>query len=398
MRIALFHNLPSGGAKRAVYEWTKRLSKKHRIDVYTIDSADHDYCDIRPYVERYHIVSFTPRRLYHRPWGRLNQMQRWRDLDDLTRIGQQIASAIDADSYDVVLAHSCLFTLIPTFIQFVTIPVVYYLHEPFGHLSADDFQRPYDEKHTWRKIINEYDPFIRLYENRLEMIRRSSVFSATRLLANSCFTRDQMRMRFGVDPAVCYLGVDFESFTPLRNTAKENVVISVGELSPRKGFDFIVESLGCIPAQHRPKLNLVCNMVNASEKAYVQALARKSNVEMEIFTNLDTEELAVQYNKSRLCVCAPYMEPFGLVPLEAMSCGTPVVGVKEGGVQESIVHERTGLLVERDTEQFASAVQYLLSNPSLAEEYGRNSRDLILKNWTWENSEKKLEWHLESVI
>jgi glycosyltransferase involved in cell wall biosynthesis len=85
------------------------------------------------------------------------------------------------------------------------------------------------------------------------------------------------------------------------------------------------------------------------------------------------------------------MEPFGLVPLEAMACGTPVVGVQEGGVQESILHKHTGLLVDRDPVQFAAAVQNLLSNPALASEYGRNGREHVLRHWTWDQSVAALE-------
>lgn len=82
--------------------------------------------------------------------------------------------------------------------------------------------------------------------------------------------------------------------------------------------------------------------------------------------NLKTDQLVLEYNKAQICVYAPVLEPLGLVPLESMACGTPVVGVREGGVLESIVHEQTGLLTERDPAQFAGAVQHLLSNPALA--------------------------------
>jgi glycosyltransferase involved in cell wall biosynthesis len=88
------------------------------------------------------------------------------------------------------------------------------------------------------------------------------------------------------------------------------------------------------------------------------------------------------------------LEPFGLVPLEAMSCCTPVIGVFEGGVSESIVHEQTGLLVERDPRRFAAAVQHLLSNPDLAHKYGRNGREQVLKNWTWDQSAASIERYL----
>ena len=94
MRVALFHNAPSGGAKRAIYEWTRRLATSHDVDVYTLTTADHAFCDIRPLVRRHVVFDFAPRRLFQSPWGRLNQVQRWRDLEELSAIGRRIADQI----------------------------------------------------------------------------------------------------------------------------------------------------------------------------------------------------------------------------------------------------------------------------------------------------------------
>jgi glycosyltransferase involved in cell wall biosynthesis len=394
MRIALFHNAPSGGAKRAIYEWTRRLAQNHQIDVYTLSSADHDFCDIRPFVQQHCIFEFTPRKLFGSPWGRLNQYQRWRGLGKLTRIGHQIANEINAGSYDIVFAHTCLFTFIPTVLQFLETPSIYYLHEPFGWKFTRQIQRPYLKHNKWRDTLNRFDPLIALYDHRLNRIQFQNSRQAKRLLANSRFTQEQMKMAFALDAPVCYLGVDGEAFRPLPGVIKGNFVLSVGELSPRKGFDFIVESLGHIPPDQRPKLKVACNTVIPEERAYVEHLAEQYGVNLEVLLKLKMDELTLQYNKAQLCVYAPVLEPFGLVPVEAMACGIPVVGVREGGVQESIVHEHTGLLVERDPAQFAAAVQHLLCNPTLASEYGRNGREHILRDWTWDNAVAALEDHL----
>jgi glycosyltransferase involved in cell wall biosynthesis len=396
LRIALFHNTPSGGAKRAIYEWTRRLVTNHHIDVYTLSNADHAFCDIRPFVEQHHVFEFTPHKLFASPLGRLNQLQRWRDLGELTAIGRRIADAINRGKYDVVFAHTCLYTFIPTFLQFVQVPAAYYLHEPFGRKFTRQIRRPYQKSDGWRNTLDRNDPLIKLYNHRLDRIQLRSLRQTTRLLANSEFTREYMKTTFGLEAPVCHYGVDHESFHPLSGINKEDFVLSVGELSPRKGFDFIVDSLGHIPAGERPRLRLVCNVVKLSERSYVEGLAAQYGVDLQVLTNLNSSELAVQYNKARLCVYAPVLEPFGLVPLESMSCGTPVVGVREGGVQESIVHRRTGLLVERNPVQFAAAVQHLLCNPSLASEYGRNGREYVLRNWTWDQAMATLEDHLIS--
>lgn len=397
MRIALFHNTPSGGAKRAIFEWTRRLATKHTIDVYTLSTADHAYCDIRPFVQHHQVWEFTPKRLFTTPFGRLNQLQRWRDLQELQKAGRQIAAVINANAYDVVFAHTCMYTVIPLVLQFVQPPAIYYLHEPFGAKFIRPMQRPYFSKSGWRGKVDRIDPTITLYQQRLTSIQLETLQHTRCLLANSRFTKAEMKKHFRVTIQLCPCGVNIDQFQPQPSQPKADFVLSVGELTPRKGFDFLVESLAHIPPKQRPGLKLACNLIDAQEKAYIEALARQCGVTLQILPKLNAEQLCVEYNKARLCVYAPVLEPFGLVPLEAMACGTPVVGVREGGVQESIVHEVTGLLVERDPGRFAAAVQSLLAQPTLAADYGRNAREHVLTQWSWERSVAQVEEQLQAI-
>jgi glycosyltransferase involved in cell wall biosynthesis len=398
LRIALYHNLPSGGAKRAVREWTRRLASSHSIDVYTLSTADHAFCDIRPFVQKHQIVDFSLRRKFTSPWGRLNWLQRWRDLGELTRTSRLMAAEINHGGYDVVFANPCLYTYIPILVRFLQIPVVYYLHEPFGPTVAHEFQRPYLKKQNkWRELSRRFDPFFALYTRRLENSRITSLGKTTRILANSQFTQQCMKREYGLEPPVCHYGVDFESFHPRHDVQRENCVISVGELTPRKGFDFLVESLAYVPVDKRPVLRLACNWVSLDEKHYVEELAARNGIRLHILVNLRTEELVLEYNKAQICVYSPVSEPFGLVPLEAMACGTPVIGVAEGGVRETIRHGETGLQTDRDPKQFADALLKLLADPLLAAELGRRGVEYVRQEWSWDRSATGLEKHLEEV-
>ncbi len=394
MRIALFHNVPSGGAKRAIYEWTTRLAAHHEIDVFTLSTAEHEFCDIRPYVHHHEVFTFKTRRLFNSPFGRLNQFQRWHDLGDLAKLNRQIAQKIDAGNYDVLFAHTCQFTVIPVVLQYSQTPGVYYLHEPFGKGFQRRIQRPYEHHDLLHILADSTDPLIKLRQNRLYALQKRSVSRARLLLANSAFTRGQMWREFRVDTPVCHYGANLQAFAPLPGEVKEAYVVSVGELSPRKGFDFLVESLAHIPEAVRPELRIACNSIISAERAYVEALARQHNVKLTILTNLNTAQLAVLYNRALFCVYAPVQEPFGLVPVEAMACGIPVVGVCEGGVEESILHEQTGLLVERNPRLFAEAIESLLQRPEVVAEYGRQARAYVEQNWTWEKSVAQLAGYL----
>lgn len=138
---------------------------------------------------------------------------------------------------------------------------------------------------------------------------------------------------YGLNSFVCYLGVDTETFKPL-NCIKENYVLSVGACDPAKGHDFIIRSLGLIDQKIRPKLIIVCDRGDNFWINYLKLLALRLNVDLEIKSRITDDELVLLYNKAKLVVYAPYLEPFGLVPLEAMTCGVPIVAVKEGGIRE----------------------------------------------------------------
>jgi glycosyltransferase involved in cell wall biosynthesis len=397
MKIAMYFNLPSGGAKRAVYEWTRRLSQRHTIDAFTLETADHAFCDIRSCVEHYFVYPFTTHRLFHSPFGRLNMLQRTRDLHNLGRLHRRIAAEIDAGGYDLIFAHSDLLTFIPILLQFSRLPSLYYLHEPFGSSYAHSYKRPYEKHKFYWSALNKIDPLLAMFKQTLRINRARSVHATTRLLANSEFTRDHIQRSYGVESTVCYYGVDTETFYPMPEIPKEDRVVSVGEMTPRKGFDFLVESLARIPADQRPQLSIASNFVSQEELEHVQGLAERHHVQLILLTHLTTDQLREEYNRARLCAYAPVTEPLGLVPLEAMACGTPVVGVAEGGVKETVRDGVSGLLVPRDRDQFAGALTGLLKDGERLARFQAQSRAYALDFWSWDQSVRSLEQQLQEI-
>jgi hypothetical protein len=101
MRIALFYNIPSGGAKRTIYEAVKRLATRHQIDVFTFTTANHEFADIRPFVQAYRIFEYNPTPLLSSPLGRLNHALRLSDLRKMDQSSKSIAREIEAGSYDL---------------------------------------------------------------------------------------------------------------------------------------------------------------------------------------------------------------------------------------------------------------------------------------------------------
>lgn len=393
MKIAVFHNLPSGGAKRSLYEQCKRLSKRHSIDVYTLSSAEHNYCDIRPYTTKYQVFPFQAAPLLRSPFGRINALMRLLDILRLRRIESHIVSVIEASSYDVVYVQPCQYTNSPALLRYLLVPTVFYCQETLRRVYDPPLNTSISKRSFIRKSLDRIDPTPGLYLKVLKNEDRRNLMSADCVLVNSRFSKERFSEAYQCETNVCYHGVDALEFFPKRLDRKK-FVLSVGAIRPNKGFEFIIRSLSIIPQEFRPAIFIIGNHSNSQYANYLDNLAKELFVNLEILTMVSDEELVRTYNTAQMTVYAPIMEPFGLVPLESMSCGTPVVGVAEGGVNETVVDGLNGRLVERDPETFAQVVLDLLQNPDLLSKYGRQARGYVIENWSWEKSVMRLESYL----
>lgn len=396
MRLALFHDLPSGGAKRAVADMTRQLAARHPVDVYTLDNACHDFADLRPHAQRHQLFPFRPSRLLQRPFGRLNQLQRWRDLARLDRLGQQIAAAVDAHGYDVLLAHPSRWSQAPLLLRHVRTRSVYYMHEPLRRLYEPRIARPHD-RNGWTPALDRIDPLIAAYRRRLRRLDRLATRRATRRLTNSRFTAAAVATIYGCAVDTSYLGVDTDRFCPPSHATRQPYVLSVGTIQPAKGFDFLIAALGHLPPALRPPLHIVANASDPAERAYLAALAHRHAVTVRIEMLIDDSDLARRYAEAALVLYAPVREPFGLVTLEALACGTAVVAVAEGGIPEVMRDGVTGRLTARDESAFAEAVGGLLASPELAARYGAQGRAHVLEHWTWARAIDRLEAALAAI-
>ena len=280
MRIAIYHNLPSGGGKRALYEMTRRLAERHEISVYTLSTADHDFCDLRPYCARHIVFPFHPLPLARRPFGRLNQGIRSLDLLRLRTLQRQIAAQVDAAGHNVVFVHNCQYGQSPSLLRFLQTPSAYYCGEPPRQIYEPAIDRPYGRFSKVQRLGNLVDPFPSLYRRTLAGLDRENVRTARLVLANSAYTRESLYRIYGIFARVCYLGVDIQSFHPLE-LSKEDFVLSVGALTPRKGFDFLIQSLALLNPLQRPRLILASNHTEEAEQQYLAQLAGRLQVDVE---------------------------------------------------------------------------------------------------------------------
>ena len=395
MKIAVFHNLPSGGAKRAVYEMARSLIERgHSVDEFTLSSAEPNYLPLTQLGIKTKTFDFEAKGVWTKrlplftPY--VTAVRLLQDLRNIERINKKIAQHIDSAEYDLVFSHDCQLSRNPALLRFVKTPVVHYCHHGLG-ASLPSVPRNHEFNTVSRKLKTiYYYPAKHIYPWVRQHRGNHNLSFASVLLSNSNFAREGIYRSLGLESAVCYLGVDTKIFRP-NNQPRGNYVLSVGAIHYHKGYRFLIEALGQVPARIRPNLVIAANAQESAERTLLDHLAQKHSVKLTVCRVTDDDALAKLYSEAQLLVYTPIMEPWGLAAVEAMACGTPVVAVAEGGVRESVVDSVTGVLIERDIQAFAQVIERLIGQPKQRNAMGDAARQHVLQKYSWEQTGNRLE-------
>ncbi len=398
MRIAIYHNLPSGGAKRSLYEMTRYLSQSHKIDAYSLSCAEHNFADLRSLVGNYLVFPFSTLPKFRSPFGRLNQLIYLLDLLRLDLMDRSLANKIDNEKYDVVFVHHCRYRQSPGVLRFLRTPTIYYCQEPPRWIYDPPIPRPDLSTRSHRTWYKHIDPLPSLYRYAVRRLDKLNVQGSSRILVNSHHSQENVWRIYGKYPSVCYLGVDTNEFTHVL-CQREPIILSVGTINPVKGYDLLIMGIARLPENSRPKLVIISNQSDPQEKVFLERLAENNHVNMQIMPIIsDSHELAVWYSRAQITGYTPVLEPLGLVPLESMACETPVVGIREGGVRETVIDGYNGILVDRDPDALADGLSDLLSEPQKALDMGQRGRNWVSQNWTWEKCGEKINQTIKDTI
>ncbi|MGH2684130.1 MAG: hypothetical protein ACRDJP_01520, partial [Actinomycetota bacterium] len=209
MRVALFHNLPPGGARRAMVELVRRTSGVVTYDLYRIDGeggsdrfVERPDDDLLPHVAEarsYEGSARSPRVI--EPALRVRR---------LNRLAAQIAADIDAGGYDFAFVHHCRHTSSPAVLQHLRTPSIYFMQEP----RRASFE--YDRRPRPRRELPGPLALQRLGIAAVEPLVRAADISAARaadvVLCNSVFSAEAIWRAYGRAARVCGLGVDEQVF------------------------------------------------------------------------------------------------------------------------------------------------------------------------------------------
>lgn len=196
------------------------------------------------------------------------------------------------------------------------------------------------------------------------------------------------RSRISVVPC----GVDIDAFTPdgpavPRGSRKR--IVSVGRLVPRKGFETLIRALPEIPDA---ELVIVGGPDGAAldEDPHAQRLRRLAAWlgvadRVHLVGAVKHDEIPAMLRSADVVACTPWYEPFGIVPLEAMACGVPMVATAVGGIRDTVVDGVTGSLVPpKDPAALAQAVNAVLRDPVQHNAFGDAGRERARTRYTWD--------------
>ncbi|HET6734167.1 glycosyltransferase [Mycobacterium sp.] len=196
------------------------------------------------------------------------------------------------------------------------------------------------------------------------------------------------RARMSVVPC----GVNLDVFSPAGPTAARgglHRLVSVGRLVPRKGFDTVVRALPAIPST---ELVVVggpdsTHLDVDPEACRLRELASQLGVadRVRLYGSVAREDMPAILRSADVVAYTPWYEPFGIVPLEAMACGVPVVASAVGGMLDTVVHDVTGRLVTSNRPaEVADAINHLMRDEFLRHSLGAAGRDRARARYSWD--------------
>lgn len=324
------------------------------------------------------------------PWERLAGGPEVAYAPALEALSVGLAMARDPVAADVVHTHTWYVGLGGMLTQAIhDLPLVVTLHslEPLRPWKADQLGTGYAVS-TWAE--------------------RLAVERAERVIAVSAQMRADILSHFQVAPervVVIHNGVDADAFRRTearevlaRHQVREPYVLFVGRISEQKGIFQLLEAARALPDE--VSLVLCASSPDTPELAarLQAAVAGRPRVQW-INAMLPVSEVVQLYSHAAVFACPSIYEPFGLINLEAMACGTPVVASRVGGIPEVVVDGETGWLVPPgDPAALAEALRVSLADPTRARRMGEAGRRRVEAHFSWDRiAEHTLAVYREAI-
>ena len=290
-------------------------------------------------------------------------------------------------------------------------PVVSSLHgswlgERDGLLTA----RRQREAAVW---ANPNDLAILLTAGHYARFEKAAIQGSKVCVANSRATKEDFVMRYRPpedwDCEVVHWGVDTEMFVPIDLNdvqsieekvsirqkygvdGSSNLILAVGRLAARKGYGSLLKAFAKVNATNSNTTLVIVGRGHLRKRLLRQASRLSIGSSVIIESGMPFEDLAMLFRSANLVVYPSYYEGQGLIPLEAMSSGTPVVTVNHGPLPEMVDNTVGSLFKLGDVDSMAESILLELSNPDALVLKGEAGRKRVLESFTYAIDAERFE-------
>lgn len=245
-------------------------------------------------------------------------------------------------------------------------------------------------------------------------VEKSAIEMADAVVAVSSSTRDDVLRLFDVNPAKVHVilnGVDTEEYKPVKKPqvlvplgidVDRPFVLFVGRMTRQKGLYYLLKAIDFID----PKIQIVLcaggsdtpSLQEELESLVMDLRSRREGV-VWIPEMVSRRTTVALYSHATVFCCPSIYEPFGIINLEAMACGTPVVATAVGGIPEVVADGETGFLIDAGLSQvpphdpsdadglarsLADAINRFGADPDLKRRMGEAGRRRVVEQFSWE--------------
>ena len=343
MRIAIYHPWlhTRGGSEKVVLDIVKTLSKENEITIFTgFYSSKNTFeefkkIDIQVVKPSLNISNFLTR--------------------GISSLLHYFLGKINLEKYDIFIVSSggigeliCL--------RNHKKPTIIYCHTPLraAHQFYDYYMRHYN---VFKKILFWFG--ITGYRLLEKMSWRKIDFA----ICNSENTRNNLVKNMLINEAqtnVVYPGTDLKIFKPHRQ--HKNYFLVSGRFKSYKRFELAIDAFKMFKNNNNKFKLIIAGSVD--DYKYFEKIKNMAEVtgDIEIKMNVPETELTRLYQNCFAYLFTAKNEDFGIVPVEAMACGKPVIAVNEGGVTETVVNGKSGFLVDADANKFSEKMSLLVKD------------------------------------
>jgi D-inositol-3-phosphate glycosyltransferase len=361
-----------------IRELSRELGRRcHGVDIFTrrVDAAAPDVVDLDPNTRIIHVAAGPPSD---------GKESLRRHLPQFLRGVLSFQERTDA-TYDLIHSH-------------------YWLSGWVGQALQERWRVPHIIMfHTLAEAKNRAHALQREPRYRIEAEGQIAA-SADRVICASEGETELLVAEYGV-PAerieVVPCGVDLDLFRPMNQRyarrrldlpVDESTVLFVGRIEPLKGIDILLRAVAQMDS-HLCLLVVGGDEQDAPLKAGLRSLAAALGIakQVQFVDAVPHQRLPLYYTAADVCVIPSHYESFGLVALEAMACGVPVVASRVGGLQDTVRDGETGYLVPwQFPGPFAERLALLLGNPELRRSLGLIARSAV-ERFRWSDVAAQVE-------